>query len=308
MTDLSSLSADEVRKFIGENLPPGFGAKQEKPQRGPQIHVCLAILSYDARVYTRTMTCIMQAIMSCAMNGWGVSYILREADSMVARGRSFLASQFIENPAFAKCTHLAFIDCDLTWDKDEFVRLISHPVDVVGGAYPFKDESGDFPLQWKPSSGLEEQYGLWIVQSVTPGFFRVTREALVKIAREMPWLEYKDRANPEGQRSWMFFDNIHRPNGIFDEGYIFCERWRTVGGTVYLDPDLNLTHIGMKAYNHGSIREWMDKRASAVDRLISEYPGVPDLILVDKLMGRDVDLKAEAEKAAAEKTTSGEAA
>ncbi len=305
MPDLTNLSADEVRKFIGENLPPDFGKDKPKPE---QIHVCLAILSYDARVHTRTMTCIMQAIMACAQRGWGVSYILREADSMVARGRSYLASQFIENPAFKTATHLVFVDCDLTWDKDEFVRVVSHPVDVVGGAYPYKDESGDFPLQWKPSANLEEQYGLWIVQSVTPGFFRVTRKALLQIAREMPWLEYKDRANPEGQRSWMFFDNIHRPSGIYDEGYIFCERWRTVGGTVYLDPDLNLTHIGMKAYNHGTIRQWMDTRASKVDRLISEYPGVPDLVLVDHLMGKDVDLTAEAAKVAADKTTSGEAA
>lgn len=292
MPDLTALSAEEVHKFVEQNLPPGFVDKPKQPEKK---RIALAILAYDGKVECRTMMCLMQAVMQCAGQGWGVTYILRESDSMVARGRSYLASQFLENPDTANCTDLVFIDTDLEWKGDEFLRLCSHPVDVVGGAYPFKDESGDFPLRW-PSDGLMEENGLWRVQAVTPGFFRVTRKALEKIAREMPWLEYKDKPNAVGQRSWMFFDNLHRPSGIYDEGYIFCEHWRTVGGTVWLDPDMNLTHIGKRAYNHGSLRGWLDRKSQTFDKLESEHPGVPPLKLMKKVMGEDIDL--EAEKAA----------
>src|SRR6185503_12862721 len=226
----------------------------------------------------------------------GFTYILREADSMVARGRSFLASQFLENPGTKDCTDLVFIDTDLSWNGDEFVRLIEAPVDVIGGAYPYKDESGDFPLRW-PSEGLFEENGLWVVQAVTPGFFRVSRRALEKVAREMPWLEFKDRGHEQGQRSWMFFDNLHRPSGIYDEGYIFCERWRQVGGKVYLDPTYNLTHIGLKSYNHGSLRDWLNRKSQTFEKLESEFPNVPPLLLMNKAMGAKIDLEAEAAKA-----------
>lgn len=293
--DLTTLGADELTEFMADNLPPGFADKPKEPE---SKRICLALLTYDARIYTRTMMCLMQAVMQCAAQGWGFTYILRESDSMVARGRSFLASQFLENPGTAACTDLVYVDTDLSWNGDEFLRLCSHDVDVVGGAYPYKDESGDFPLRWPPD-GLVEDNGLWTVDSVTPGFFRVTRKALQKLAAQMPWLEFKDRANPEGQRSWMFFDNLHRPSGIYDEGYIFCERWRTIGGKVYLDPDLDFQHIGMKSYSHGTIRQWLETKGKTFEKLESEYPGIPPLVLMQKAMGvKGIDLEAEAAKIA----------
>lgn len=288
MPELTTMSADEIHKFAAANVP----GLVEVPKQIEKKRICLGLLTYDGNITARTSMCLTQAVMQCAAAGWGFTYILRESDSMVARGRSFLASQFLENPASANCTDLVFVDTDLSWEGDEFIRICSHEVDVVGGAYPYKDESGDFPLRW-PSEGLMEQNGLWEVQAVTPGFCRITRRALEKIARERPWIEFKDRGSAQGQRSWMFFDNLQRPSGVYDEGYIFCEHWRGVGGKVYVDPDLNLTHIGRKAYNHGTLRQWLDRKSADFDRLESEYPGVPPLKLMKKVMGEKIDLEQE---------------
>lgn len=281
----TTMSAEQLKQFV-EGMP-----QPEAPKKA----ICLALLAYDSKIMTRTMMCLLNAVMACAAKGWGFTVLMRDADSMVARGRSLLASQFLENPGAQVCTDMMMVDTDLAWDGNEFIRLLEHDVDVVGGAYPFKDESGDFPLRW-PADGLMEENGLWHVQAVTPGFFRVTRRALEKIAREMPWLEFKDKPTGDGQRQWMFFDNVQRPSGIYDEGYIFCERWRTVGGKVFLDPDLNLTHIGMKAYNHGTLRQWLDRKGKIMDKLQSEYPGIPALLLGKAAMGEKVDLDAEMAK------------
>lgn len=288
------MSADELRQFAARNVP---GLVEQKA--GPEgKRICLAIMAYDAKIYVRSAMCLMQAMVQCAERQWGFTYILRESDSMVARGRSFLASQFLTNPQCINCTDLVMIDTDLSWEGDEFVRICSHPVDVVGGAYPFKDESGNFPLQWSPN-GIEEKNGLWTVQAVTPGFLRVTRRALEKISRERPWIEFRDNGNGEGQRSWMFFDNAARHTGVYDEGYIFCDHWRAVGGTAYLDPDLNLTHIGLKAYNHGTLRQWLERKAETFTQLEKQYPGVDPAKLMTKAMGGKVDIEAEMQRASA---------
>jgi hypothetical protein len=286
-----TMSPDELKQFIGEKVPG--------PENAQRV-ICLALLAYDSRIFTRTMMCLMNSVAACATKGWGFTVLMRDADSMVARGRSLLASQFLENPGAKQCSDLVMVDTDLAWDgqgdNNEFAKLCSHNVDVVGGTYPFKDESGDFPLRW-PADGLyEREDGLWEVQAATPGFFRMTRKALEKIAREMPWLEFKDKPTAQDQRQWMFFDNLHRPAGVYDEGYVFCERWRTVGGKVYLDPDLNLTHIGTKAFNHGTLREWLSRKAAVIDKLQSEYPGIPPLVLGKAAMGEKVDLEAEMAK------------
>jgi hypothetical protein len=293
MVDPTKLSAEELNKFA---VDTGVVSQDSAPT---QKRICLGILAHDAKIYSRTHACLMQALVQCGQQGWGFTFIQRDSDSMVARGRSFIASQFLTNPDCASCTDLVFIDTDLAWNADEFIRLCSHPVDVVGGAYPFKDESGNMPLRWPPDGLMEDSTtGLWQVQATTPGFFRVTRKALEKIAREMPWLEFKDNGNAEGQRSWMFFDNLQRPTGVYDEGYVFCEHWRQCGGTVWLDPDLNLTHIGLKAYNHGTIRDWLNRKAETFEKLESEYPGVPPLKLMKAAMGEKIDLKAEQASAA----------
>jgi hypothetical protein len=295
-TPLTALSREEIDQFVKATMPPGF--VEEKPQP-TQKRIALALLSYDARMFTRTALALMTSVVRLGAAGMPVTCILREGDSMVARGRSFLASQFLETAT--QCTDLVFVDLDLDWGGDELVRLCQHPVDIVGGAYPYKDEGGNFPLRWPADGLMEEEYEtgtLWKVQACTPGFFRVTRKALERVARDQPYLEFKDQGNKEGQRSWMFFDNLHRPTGIYDEGYVFCERARQAGFPIYLDPDLNLTHIGLKAYNHGTLRQWLDKKAQAFETLESEYPGVPPLKLMDKAMGKDVDLEAAKESAA----------
>lgn len=299
---LTSLSADEVRDFVRDNLPAGFAEKKQEP-KGKKI--CLAILSYDGRMECTTAMSLMRAMAACGSRGWGFTYILREADSMVARGRSYLASQFLERPELKDCTDFVQIDVDLAFMPEDFIALCEADVDVIGGAYPYKDDSGDFPLRW-PADGLFEENGLWVVSAVTPGFFRCTRKALETVARDMPWLEFKDRGAPN-HRSWMFFDNLHRPSGIYDEGYVFCERWRTSGGKVYLNPDFNITHIGKKSYNHGSLRQWLDRKSQTFEKLESEYPGIPPLVLMNKAMGAKIDLEAEAAKLA-DHVTSGEAA
>jgi hypothetical protein len=243
--------------------------------------------------------CLTQAVMQCAAQGWGFTYILRESDSMVARGRSFLASQFLENPASANCTDLVFVDTDLSWDGRRVHSALLARCRCRRRRLSLQGRERRFPaalaLRWPDGS----RTALWEVQAVTPGFCRISRRALEKIARERPWIEFKDRGSEKGQRSWMFFDNLQRPSGVYDEGYIFCEHWRGVGGKVYLDPDLNLTHIGRKAYNHGTLRQWLDRKSADFDRLESEFPGVPPLKLMKKVMGEKVDLAAEQEASAA---------
>ncbi len=245
-------------------------ALMESLAKLPKRHVCVALLSYDAKGFMRSQMALTNAIAKFSQLGWGFTYILRESDSMVARGRSQLASRFLTHPGTQACTDLVFIDTDVYWDGDDLLKLMSHEVPVVAGAYPFKNESGNFPLRWS-SEGLLEEHGLWIVQAVTPGFLRIRRDALERMTQEMPWLEYKDVHGDADHPCYMFFDNLHRHNGVYDEGYIFCERWRGVGGRVYLDPDIDLKHVGMKIFSFGTIRRWNDEMTEEIEKLHRDF-------------------------------------
>ncbi len=298
MTD--NASDDELRAFaahhrINEVGEPKYDADgrsfkettmpeplMERLKTLPKRHVCAALLSYDAKGFMRMEMALTNAISKIGELGWGFTYILRESDSMVARGRSQLASRFLTHESCKDCTDLVFLDTDVYWEGDDLLRLLSHEVDVVAGAYPFKNEAGNFPLRWS-SEGLLEENGLWIVQAVTPGFLRISRHALQRLVHEMPWLAYTDAHGDADHKCWMFFDNLHRQNGVYDEGYIFCERWRGVGGRVYLDPDIDLKHIGMKIFSHGTIRQWNDEMTAEIERLHRDFDRIEPGVLLKKL-------------------------
>src|SRR5678815_1186554 len=109
---LTSLSADELKAFMKDHMPADFSEPVAEPAQ-ERRKICIGLLSYDAKIHTRTAMCLAQVGMQCASLGWGLTYILREGDSMVARGRSFIASQFLENPESKDCTDLVFVDTDL---------------------------------------------------------------------------------------------------------------------------------------------------------------------------------------------------
>jgi hypothetical protein len=279
---LEELSADEVKTFLAENFPEVGVAKPEPAPATKRIVV--GILSYDARMFCKTNISLIQAGFAAARKGWEFSIVLREGDSMVARGRNVLVSKFLEDP---KNTHLFLIDCDLEFSAEDFIRLCEAPVDLVGGAYPYKDGSGQFPLRW-PEDGLFEEQGLWEVMAITPGFMRISRNCLEKMVRRLPHLEYKEKALGADGKAWMLFDNACRPTGVYDEGYVFCEKWAQCGGKTYLDPECKITHIGLKGFEAGTVRDFLTRTAANMEKLHADFPHIPPLQLMPFAATREI--------------------
>lgn len=279
---LANLSREELNAFIRENFPDALNEsvktdmKEDAAKETQHRRIVIGTLSYDGKMHCKHAFDLLQASFAAARAGWELSFVLREGDSMVARGRNVLVAKFLEDE---KNTDLFLIDTDLSFSVDDFIRMCNHPVDVVAGAYPYKDDAGQFPLRW-PLDGLYEQGGLWEVQAVTPGFLRLTRNCLLKMTRQLGHLQYTDNALGIGKKSWMLFDNACRQTGVYDEGYIFCEYWHQLGGKVWLDPKCRISHMGYKAYDHGTITDWLTRTAENVKKLKSEYPNIPDLDLV----------------------------
>ena len=56
-------------------------------------------------------------------------------DSLVTRARNNLIAKAMSD---AECTHMIFIDGDITWDVTDILRLMLHDKEIVGGLYPLK--------------------------------------------------------------------------------------------------------------------------------------------------------------------------
>lgn len=230
-------------------------------ERAVQKNICIALPTYTGQGHWRTFFSLLEGAFDLAAKGIAFTWLFREHDSMIARARSLMVAQFLRGEYYQHCTHLLFIDSDLAWNAGTLAKLAAHDVDVAGAAYPFKRDEMSFPIRFLPNTPDDPPLtdGMIEVEAVTPGFFLLSRVALEQMTAAYPELICVDHDAPGGKFS-MLFDNQVRPDGVWDEGFVFCERWRKLGGKVWVDPDISMQHCGSKIFGGNLGQHLKDRR------------------------------------------------
>lgn len=215
--------------------------------------IFIAIPCHSGKPSHMTMIACQEAEKESAARGWKTTTYIRSGDSILVRARDVLFSMFLKS----QCTDMLFVDGDIGWDPCAFSRILSHPVDVVGGVYPGR---GDPPQPvvrplFRPDGtvSMEVHYpsGLAEVEGVGTGFLRITRRAAECIAKSYEDCWYTDHTAPDLTKIYHVFDFKYngKTRQLFSEDYVFCQRWRDLGGKVFVDVTLPLHHEGMKTYS-----------------------------------------------------------
>jgi len=221
----------------------------------------LALLSYTGQVEIETKNAITSAIADANALGWMVYDVARVGDSAVARGRNSLVAEFLASDA----TDLIFADADVSWQPRALVKLAAHPVDLVLGCYPSRRDPVCYSIRWLPDPdgrGLQADpaTGLLEIEGGPGGFFRVTRAAIERMIAFYPELWYHDELVPGGKAYALFDFMLDREQHLyFTEDFVFCRRWRALGGKVWLDPEIEFGHTGRHTWR-GSIGNWLRQR------------------------------------------------
>lgn len=169
-------------------------------------------------------------------------------DSLISRGRNRLAHDFLKSD----CTHLVFLDADVSFEPDDLLRLIEAAYPVCGAAYPKKADGAGFnvnPLPADLQAGTTTiAEGGWIqVHDLATGFFVVQRKVLIEMAEANPeLLIVSDLDDSPGEPMFGFFVPYIHPETkrYLSEDYAFCERWRQLGGSVWCYGKAVLGHTG----------------------------------------------------------------
>jgi hypothetical protein len=76
--------------------------------------------------------------------------------------------------------------------------------------------------------------------------------------------EYQNRAYRHHTRPELdcrsLFSIEFRDGQVRGEDYVFCERWRDIGGKVFVDPYLDLTHHDGATGYAGNLAAWLKSR------------------------------------------------
>lgn len=220
-------------------------------------HVWIAIPAYTGVIHLSTFRSILQDMILMSEKGIKVTVVDETGNSMIAHSRDLICAKFLGSDA----TDLVFIDWDIAWPAGTLLKLVEYPVEVVAGVYPKRSDPIAFFVRWiaenKELRG-DPEHGLLEVDGVPAGFLRISRDALTKMVLAYPKTRFADKYAPSGY-AHALFDNIHEGDAYFGEDFSFCRRFRDIGGKVWCDPEMTLTHIGNKGFT-GSLGEWLKNR------------------------------------------------
>lgn len=243
---------------------------------GPQAKILVGTPCYGGMCFIGYVASLMQAKDYLRTKNIQLETCFLTNESLIPRGRNTIVAKFMNDPSF---THLLFVDSDITFNHLSIERLIYHDKGVVGALYPKKGYQWD---KLKDATDLisAESFdenavkcrmmsyvvnytndrqvvnGLLRVKHIGTGFFMVKREVIMQMMEKYADLKYDDDINilTPSENQWLYalFDcEVHQlgqRRHYLSEDYLFCKRWQDIGGEIFADVTIPLTHTGTHSF------------------------------------------------------------
>jgi hypothetical protein len=239
------------RKFTPQvaDAPPVQQAQQfQQPQQVRRVLV--GTPCYDGRIEVWYANSLMQIIKASRDLGVEIIPIWLSYDALVQRARNDLMGIMIETG----CDDIVFIDSDIDFDVGDFYKLLSYPVDVVGGTYRKKGDAEMYVAKILDlSKSKDPSTGLLAVDGLGTGFLRLSKRAVQYLWDNSIPYEEKDQGKV---RRWIF--DVQIQNGeIISEDILMCQKLKNAGFTIWLDTGITCGHIGPKRFT-GNFDAWFN--------------------------------------------------
>ena len=254
-------------------------------------NILIAIPCYDRQISEPTMMSVIKTIMYFRDHNikFGLATI---TDSLISRARNNMTAKFLANE---QLTHMMFIDADIGFEPEDIIKLLWHEQEIITAAYPIKSinweavkenvEKGIEPKKLLENSirfvvnpvrkdanekKLSIVNGAIEIFDAGTGFMLIKREAFTKLIKKYPHLKYSDDTGgldeDERKFTYAFFNSYIDPhlNRFLSEDYGFCRYWQDIGGKVWVDPVIKLSHLGRIEYE-GSMITYLEKVATFTD-------------------------------------------
>lgn len=249
-----------------------------------QKHIVIMTPCYGGTCNVNYVTSLINTINTLKSFQINVSIEFCRNDSLITRARNNLIGKAMNNPSI---THFLFIDSDIVWNPQDILKLIASDKMLIGGIYPIKNynwseinnellssitniKENEILLEKKISDAdllrckivkynlnyldnvIQIENNLIKVRHIATGFMMLRRELITLMQKEYPETKYVDDVGflspEECNFTYALFDCGVLEGHYFSEDWMFCERWRKIGGEVFADISIDLTHTGQEDF------------------------------------------------------------
>lgn len=230
--------------------------------------IFLATPAYDGRVLTDFSMSVAEACLVGPVNDVFVQATVMGNGAFIDVARDHFVRMFLESD----CTHLFFIDADIKFPPDAFLKIAKSGRPIAAGCYPKRQMPEEYPMKFlsdKDGHVVTDEYGWVLAERVPAGFLCIRRDVIEKMARESdtlivgndpecPLLFYekfiddgpKDEAKPDGPRK----------KRLIGEDFAFCDDYcRIFKTSIPVYPDIDFVH---GATYKGNLHQFLLKKSA----------------------------------------------
>ncbi len=185
-----------------------------------KLNIKIGIACQDT-VYAKTMASIAFNII--ASKGIVTDVLMRQG-SDITSARTWIIQKALEDGA----THVLFVDHDMVFPPESLITLLAAKKDIIGVEY-FKRKFPKEPT-YKPLDN-EEKSELYQATYVGTGLMLVDLKIMEKMTKP-----------------WFLFGRDSNGQPIIGEDVWFCKTAQDCGFEVWIEPTLQIGHIGSYVY------------------------------------------------------------
>ena len=238
------------------------------------IRVLLAVPSYDGKYDVEFIKGLNSTIFLALQHNIQVVPVYLCFDSLVQRVRNRYFKIAYDN----NFDVLFFIDADIGWKAEDFIKLVLNDKDMIGGGYRKKQDAEEL-YTFKVKGDTEETFeitpdsdGLLEVNGLGCGFLKISSNCFKQLFESEPNYYTGNDGITKIISDCVVNDQKH----FISEDIVLGFKWQQLGGKVYVDTNIELIHSGNKHYT-GNVNTWLTNWRNKFDQqkqskeITSEY-------------------------------------
>lgn len=234
---------------------------------GDKKRVMLATPTYSGKLGVDFVHSVLDSIPVLRDKQIGVELYFLSQNCHVDDARNHILRDFM----LSTCDELVFIDADVSWHKEDLLKLICYDRDVVAGVYPKRSyHDTEFPVMAEAGVDLRaDDDGLVEVIGAPTGFMKIKRhvlETMFEVNKKRRF--HGQRAKSDDEKYTLVFERTLLQERRWSGDLNFCRQWRSLGGKVFVDPEMSLSHSGEVTFE-GKLGDFWRKK-HGVDHLIAQ--------------------------------------
>lgn len=218
--------------------------------------VAIAIPSYGDSVSVQTLNGVSMTFGQFMKHGIQAA-LLTSNDSILHKNRNILVDMFLETDA----DYLIFIDSDMGFAPESILRLIASAkmmeADIIGAAGLQKTENKRFCCELLYPLQMHNATNLIKVSGIGTAFLLISRKVLEHLA--YPAVKFKTSPGSDKLYAQIFENEIDEEGNFWSEDYAFCRKARKAGFDLWLDPSIELSHVGKKEWKGAPLEDIREK-------------------------------------------------